>query len=79
MMAMHEENFRHILQDKRILVTGGTGSIGRVFVERLLRYGPKVIRVLSRDTAKQIELGTSLGNPPMCASSSGTSAIRSGS
>jgi FlaA1/EpsC-like NDP-sugar epimerase len=44
------------LQDKRILVTGGTGSLGKVLIKRLLSgelgYPEKVI-VFSRDEAKQ--------------------------
>ena len=45
-----------LLQDKRILVTGGTGSLGKVLVRRLLsgELGqPKKIIVFSRDEAKQ--------------------------
>ena len=44
------------LQDKRILITGGTGSLGKVLVRRLLsgELGtPKKIIVFSRDEAKQ--------------------------
>ena len=44
------------LQDKRILVTGGTGSLGKTLVRRLLvgNMGtPKKVIVLSRDEAKQ--------------------------
>lgn len=44
------------LKDKRILVTGGTGSMGKVFVRRVLtgELGlPKKVIVLSRDEAKQ--------------------------
>ena len=44
------------LQDKRILVTGGTGSLGKTLVRRLLAGGlgtPKKVIVLSRDEAKQ--------------------------
>jgi len=45
-----------ILQDKRVLVTGGTGSMGKVLVRRLLagEMGtPEKVIVLSRDEAKQ--------------------------
>jgi UDP-glucose 4-epimerase len=45
-----------ILEGKRILITGGTGSLGKVFIKRVLsgELGtPKKIIVLSRDEAKQ--------------------------
>ena len=48
-----------IFQNKTILVTGGTGSMGKTFVHRVLtdELGtPKKIIVLSRDEAKQHEM-----------------------
>jgi len=48
-----------MLTDKRIVVTGGTGSLGKVLVRRLLsgELGrPKQITVFSRDEAKQHEM-----------------------
>ncbi len=45
-----------MFEGKRVLVTGGTGSLGQVFVRRLLegKAGlPETITVLSRDEAKQ--------------------------
>ena len=45
-----------ILQDKRVLITGGTGSLGQILVQRILsgELGePKQIVVFSRDEAKQ--------------------------
>lgn len=49
----------HLLENKTILVTGGTGSMGQTFVRRALtgELGtPKKIIVLSRDEAKQHEM-----------------------
>ena len=39
----------NIFQDKSILVTGGTGSIGSEIVRKLLQCEPRVVRVLSND------------------------------
>jgi len=49
----------HIFEDKTILVTGGTGSMGRTFVRRVLsgELGtPKKVIVFSRDEAKQHDM-----------------------
>ncbi len=46
----------NLLKDKRVLITGGTGSLGKVLVRRLLSSDvgrPAKIIVLSRDEAKQ--------------------------
>ncbi len=48
-------------KNKRILVTGGTGSIGSMIVKKLLSYEPKQVRVFSRDETKQFELAHALG------------------
>ncbi len=48
-----------ILQDKQVLVTGGTGSLGKILVRRLLsgELGtPRKVVVLSRDEAKQHDM-----------------------
>ncbi|MEW6362360.1 MAG: polysaccharide biosynthesis protein, partial [Acidobacteriota bacterium] len=45
-----------MLEGKRVLVTGGTGSLGQTLVRRLLRGEvglPETITVFSRDEAKQ--------------------------
>ena len=43
-----------MLDNKVILVTGGTGSFGNKFIERILKeYNPKKIIVYSRDEFKQ--------------------------
>ena len=46
---------------KRILVTGGTGSIGSEIVRQLLEFEPGVVRVFSRDETRQAELEQALG------------------
>lgn len=47
-----------MLADKKILVTGGTGSFGKKFVEMVLAKYPKVKRlvIFSRDELKQYEM-----------------------
>jgi UDP-N-acetylglucosamine 4,6-dehydratase len=46
-----------MLNDKVILVTGGTGSFGRKFAEIVLReYAPRVLRILSRGELLQYEM-----------------------
>ncbi|MDO8492835.1 MAG: polysaccharide biosynthesis protein, partial [bacterium] len=50
-------------QDKTILVTGGTGSIGAELVRQLLKYKPKQIRVLSRNETRQYNLLEALRYP----------------
>jgi len=46
-----------MLNDKAILITGGTGSFGKKFTETLLKnYKPKKIVIFSRDELKQFEM-----------------------
>jgi FlaA1/EpsC-like NDP-sugar epimerase len=46
-----------MLNNKCILVTGGTGSFGKKFIETILvNYNPKKIIVFSRDELKQFEM-----------------------
>jgi len=46
-----------MLNEKTILVTGGTGSFGKKFIETVLkRYKPKKVIVFSRDELKQYEM-----------------------
>jgi UDP-N-acetylglucosamine 4,6-dehydratase/5-epimerase len=46
-----------MLNDKVILVTGGTGSFGKRFITRVLEtYKPKKLIVFSRDELKQFEM-----------------------
>ena len=46
-----------MFNNKSILITGGTGSFGKKFIETILdRYQPKKIIVYSRDELKQFEM-----------------------
>ena len=41
------------IRGRRILVTGGSGTIGARLVDHVLAHGPDVVRVLGRDETKQ--------------------------
>ncbi len=46
-----------MFNDRTVLITGGTGSFGKKFIEILLsRYSPKKVIVFSRDELKQFEM-----------------------
>lgn len=47
---------KSIYSGKKILVIGGTGTIGQQLVQHLLKYNPHVIRIFSRDEHKQYEM-----------------------
>lgn len=48
--------------DKRILIIGGTGTIGQGLLNEILKQKPKVIRILSRDEYKQFILENKIDN-----------------
>ena len=45
-----------MLEGKKILITGGTGSLGRALTERLLKENINTIRIFSRDEWKQSQM-----------------------
>ena len=49
-------NYSSVLDNKNILITGGTGSFGHQMIIELLKYKPKLIRIFSRDEDKQHSL-----------------------
>jgi len=51
-------NFFH---KKKILITGGTGTVGRELTRQLLQFDPSVIRIYSRDETKQFEMQEEFG------------------
>src|SRR6476660_6312400 len=54
-----------ILSGSSILVTGGTGSFGKAFIDEVLRnHNPKRVVIFSRDELKQYEVRQLFGNDP---------------
>jgi len=54
-----------MLKNKKILITGGTGSFGHSFIPMTLeKYNPKKIVVFSRDEMKQWEMAKLFKNDP---------------
>jgi len=52
-----------MLNDKTIMVTGGTGSFGNAFIEAVLKkYAPKKIVIFSRDEKKQHDMRLKFNN-----------------
>ncbi len=53
------------LKEKTILVTGGTGSFGKKFIQTLLtQHYPKKVIIFSRDELKQFEIKQQYGEHP---------------
>lgn len=54
-----------MFDERSILITGGTGSFGRRFIQTVLqRYNPKKVIVFSRDELKQFDLQQTIGDDP---------------
>ena len=59
-----ETSLKAFFRDKTILVTGGTGSIGRQIVKKLTSCSPKKIIVFSKDDSKQYMMKNEYGDHP---------------
>jgi len=53
----------NVFADKTVLITGGTGSFGRAFVEVLRAKALREIRIFSRDELKQEHMRIELNDP----------------
>ena len=45
-----------MFKNKKILITGGAGSLGNALTQRLLEQGVDTIRIFSRNESKQLEM-----------------------
>ncbi len=55
--------FGMMLDDKKILITGGTGSLGLALTKKLLETNAKIIRIYSRNESKQVEMQERFDDP----------------
>ena len=54
-----------ILENSSILITGGTGSFGKAFLEHVLKeHDPRRVVIFSRDELKQYEMKQTIGDDP---------------
>ena len=58
-------DYSSVLNNKNILITGGTGSFGHQMINELKIYKPKIIRILSRDEDKQHNMRQELLQEPI--------------
>ncbi|MGA5688820.1 polysaccharide biosynthesis protein [Cytobacillus pseudoceanisediminis] len=54
-----------MFNNQTILITGGTGSWGYELVRQLLQYGPKEIRIFSRNESNQFVMKQEFDNNPL--------------
>ena len=54
------DRFKSTFEGKRILITGGTGSLGKELTKVLLSMNPEMIRIFSRDEEKQWTMKNSI-------------------
>ena len=52
-----------MFEDKSILITGGTGSLGQALAKKLLDFSVSEIRIFSRNEFKQIEMSETIDDP----------------
>jgi FlaA1/EpsC-like NDP-sugar epimerase len=56
---------KDIFKDKVVLITGGTGFLGRALVKEILKYEPHSIRVFSRDEVKHHQIQEEFNHNPV--------------
>lgn len=61
---MVEKDFRALFENKVVLITGGTGFLGRALTKAILQYNPQSIRLFSRDEVKHHNVQEMFKNDP---------------
>lgn len=56
----HSQSYSDMFEGKKILITGGTGSLGQALTKRLLQYKVDTIRIFSRNENKQVVMNSQL-------------------
>ena len=55
-----DQNLESFFDGKKILITGGTGSLGQAITKKLLSLNVATIRIFSRNEHKQIDMESHL-------------------
>jgi FlaA1/EpsC-like NDP-sugar epimerase len=58
-------DYSSVLNNKNILITGGTGSFGHQMIKELMPYKPKTVKIFSRDEDKQHSMKMELEKEPI--------------
>ena len=60
-----QNSFKNEFKNKKILITGGTGSIGIGLIKQLLPYQPKIIKIFTNDENSIFESMRKFGKNPI--------------
>ncbi len=63
-LSKFEDRIWETIQDKVVLITGGTGFLGKSLAKRFLKYEPQSLRIFSRDEVKHYRFNNIFGHNP---------------
>ena len=61
---MNFDKYKDLFEGKVVLITGGTGFLGRYLTEEILKFDPQSIRLFSRDEVKHHRMQELYKNNP---------------
>jgi UDP-N-acetylglucosamine 4,6-dehydratase/5-epimerase len=59
-----DDQYRALFEGKNVLITGGTGYLGKTLAEAILKYNPAMIKIFSRDEVKLFNSQKLFNNDP---------------